>query len=75
VDSALNAAIQGSAAAVFQTAAEQNGCYALNASAIRWCIQNNYLHVVADSTLAWQALYRNTPALEARAPLCLLGEA
>jgi hypothetical protein len=47
---------------VFQTAAEQNGCYALNLSAIGRRTQNNCLQEIANSTPAWQALHQKDPA-------------
>jgi hypothetical protein len=40
--------------AVFQTAAEQNGCYASKLSATGWCTQKNCLLEVANNTPAWQ---------------------
>jgi hypothetical protein len=43
-------------AAVFQTAAEQNGCYELNLRAIGRFTRKRCLQEVADCTPAWQAL-------------------
>ena len=43
-------------------AAEQNGCCALNLSAIGRCTQKNCLQEVANSTPAWQAGAQPSPA-------------
>lgn len=56
IASKLPAGLLSPMAAVFQTAAEQNGCYALNLSAIGRCTQKRCLQEVANSTPAWQAL-------------------